>query len=198
MMRACSDRQPTGQKSKKALTRDQHEALTQGQRDKTSQLTSHTLTHTGGDLTACARVCEKLNLKVDDPWLLRVVAHFLVPAERCLQVRTKHRACMPDLVTCLAGHASKTLEAGAARIIRERSVFPTIAQADAACAAASKMLHGSVRISAGSKAHQAWLAYLAAHGTPIALKLFKQQPQGTVERNLLDEVVAIYGEGSDQ
>lgn len=173
--------------SAKALTQGQCEALTEGQWDNNSQSTSQTLSLTAGE-----RVCEIFDLDLND-WQMRVAEHFVAPLERCVNVRPKHRKAMPDLVEDLANYSSATLKIAAGTIRRERSVFPSIAQAVAACAAANKSTCRPMRLPKGSTGAAAWRKHLEAASNKVALSLFDSQPETTVDAELLNDALEVYG-----
>jgi len=156
------------------------------------EINSQSLSHTAREeLTAGERVCEILDLKLD-AWHMRVAEHFIAPLERCLNVRGKHRQAMPDLVDDLASYSSATLAMAAGAIRRERSVFPTIAQAIETCKAAAKATTKPCSLRTDQE-REAWRRHLTMSGNKIALRLFESGSSSMFDGELLKDVLEIYG-----
>jgi len=164
---------------------DDKKALTQGQ-SYISQDSSQSLSLTAGE-----RVCEILDLNLD-AWHMRVAEQFIAPLERCLNVRDKHRQAMPDLISDLASYSSATLAMAAGAIRRERSVFPTIAQAVEACKAAAKATTKPCSLRTDQE-REAWRRHLTMSGNKIALRLFESGSSSMFDGELLKDVLEIYG-----
>ena len=180
--------------SAKGTENDDRKALKQFQCDnKTSRDSFHT--HSLPD--AHARVCEIYDLDLDD-WQKRVVEHFIAPLERSLQVRSKHGGAMADLVSDLAGYSSATLKAAAVKLRRERSVFPSIAQAVATCAQVNPAVYRPAVLVKNGKAWTAWRAHLERQGETASVAFMERRAESTVDANLLDDLLALKTLSSDQ
>ena len=129
---------------------------------------------------------------------MRVADHFVAPLAKALIVQPRHAASVTALVTELARYSSATLAEAAAKLRRERSVFPSIAQAVAACNEINPKTHRAVRLVKHGKAWTAWRAHLERQGEGRTAVYMDRCSEFTVDANLLDDLLAIEAAAAGQ